>query len=809
MDLRELGQVRAGQARLRKLEAWKLFRYSGCTVRQRTILCQQQFKLIMSTPYDHQSLEQKWQNIWDETKSFKTPQEAASQDTAYILEMFPYPSGAGIHIGHALCYTGGDVLARFAIKQGKAVLHPMGWDAFGLPAENYAIKSGVHPAISTETNSHNFKKQIKRLGISYDWDKEITTSSLEYYRWTQWLFQFLYRRGLAYRKNGLVNWCPNDQTVLANEQVVAGLCERCGAAVIQKEMRQWYFKVTEYAERLLNDLEPLDWPEKIKAAQRNWIGKSEGVYFQFDQIKVFTTRPDTLDGATFLVLAPEHPAVKELTSPAQTEVVQQYQRQAASNSELERTFTDRPKTGVWTGSYASNPLNGEKIPVWIADYVLSSYGTGAIMAVPAYDERDRAFALLHNLPIKEIELPDTVQTEQLIHNAGGERTTTYHLRDWLVSRQRYWGVPIPMLYSDDGAEHLVAESDLPVELPSAVEFRPTGESPLRLATDWNTVIDPATGATLHREVDTLDTFVCSSWYYLRYPTPHLAEAAFSQKAVATWLPVDTYIGGAEHAVLHLLYARFITKVLFDEGLLNFNEPFTSLRNQGMILGPDHQKMSKSKGNVINPDDVITDYGADTLRVYELFMAPFDAEKPWNTSGISGSKRFLERIWNLADDVTDKVPSQAEQRLIHPLIMHVTEAIQACRFNVAIAAMMGALNDLSALPEISLSGYQALLSLLNPFAPHVTDELWQRFSTSEICSKAAWPAADPLYLVEESVVYPVQINGKVRQRITLATGLSEAEVLKAVYADPVVQRYLGQATPKRQIVISDKLVSLVV
>ena len=763
----------------------------------------------MPTPYDHQSLERKWQKIWQETNAFKTPEPAEGQEKAYVLEMFPYPSGAGIHIGHALCYTGGDVLARYAAKQGKAVLHPMGWDAFGLPAENYAIKSGVHPAITTAQNTAVFREQIKRIGISYDWDKEINTSSPEYYRWTQWLFQYLYKRGLAYRKNGKVNWCPKDQTVLANEQVVGGACERCGTAVIQKEMRQWYFKITDYAERLLNDLEPLDWPEKIKAAQRNWIGRSEGAYFNFDQIKVFTTRPDTLEGATFLVLAPEHPLVESLTTTEQKEAIQTYQQLVSSISELERTFTDRAKTGVWTGSYAKNPLNGQSIPVWIADYVLHGYGTGAIMAVPGYDERDRAFAETYGLEIKTLPLPNEAGTQAILAQAAGERTITYRMRDWLVSRQRYWGVPIPVLYAADGSERLVDQSELPVELPMNVEFQPTGESPLAKATDWKVVTDPVSGEILMREADTLDTFVCSSWYYLRYPTPDLVESAFSRSEIDTWLPVDIYIGGAEHAVLHLLYARFITKALYDGGLLPFNEPFTSLRNQGMILGPDHQKMSKSKGNVINPDDVIEAFGADTLRVYELFMAPFDAEKPWNVAGISGSRRFLERIWNLADKVITEIPSEPEQRLVHRMIATVTQAIEECKFNVAIAAMMGALNGLADLPTISKSGYLDLLSLLNPFAPHLTDELWQRFSIDTICSKSLWPQADPRYLVQESVVYAIQINGKLRHKLSFSPGLSSAEVLEAVYSDSLVQKHLDGKAVKREIVVPDKLVSLVV
>jgi len=751
--------------------------------------------------------------------------------------MFPYPSGYGLHVGHLLGYTGSDIVARVARKQGKAVLHPMGWDAFGLPAENFAIKSGVHPAISTEQNTLNFKRQFNQAGISYDWDREINSSKPEYYKWTQWLFELFYKRGLAYRKNGFVNWCPSCQTVLANEQVVAGACDRCGTTVIQKEMKQWYFKITDYADRLLEDLEELDWPEKIKAMQRNWIGKSTGAKLWFavegisEKIEVFTTRPDTLGGATFLVLAPEHPLVSRITTSGQKAAVTTYQETTAKASELERTFLDRDKTGVFTGGYAINPLTGEKVPVWIADYVLSTYGTGAIMAVPAHDERDFAFAQKFELPIVSVietagnplpygsrgvvtapasvaGLENEVAVDKILELAGGEKTTIYRLRDWLISRQRFWGCPIPVIYDEEGNEQLLPEAALPIELPTDVEFRPTGQSPLQLAENWKYYTDPS-GKKYTREVDTLDTFVCSSWYFLRYPTPHLETAAFDTELVNMWLPVDMYVGGAEHAVLHLLYSRFVTKVLFDEGLLNFKEPFKTLRNQGMILGPDHQKMSKSKGNVISPDEVEEKYGADTLRVYEMFMAPFESEKPWSETGIQGSRRFLDRIWKLQDKITANEPTKDELRSINQMVDKVANDIKDCKFNTCISAMMEALNTLSGLESIAKSTYTTLLTVLNPFAPHMTEELWEMLGMDGLCSLAPLPAVDMHYLIQEELEYAVQINGKVRAKISFPADLSDEKVLAAVKASSKVQEYIAGKQIIREIVVSGKLVSLVV
>ncbi|HSI20293.1 MAG TPA: leucine--tRNA ligase, partial [Verrucomicrobiae bacterium] len=630
--------------------------------------------------YDHREIEQKWQMRWEEARTFATPELSPGEQGMYILDMFPFPSGAGLHVGHLLGYTGSDIVARAARMQGKKVLHPMGWDAFGLPAENYAFKTGTHPADSIKTAVAEYKRQFRQAGISYDWDKELNSAEPEYYKWTQWLFAFLYERGLAYQKDGLVNWCPKDQTVLANEQVVGGHCERCGTQVVQKQLKQWYFKITDYADRLIEDLDLVEWPDRIKQMQRNWIGKSNGARLGFAVagseafVEVFTTRPDTLFGATYLVLAPEHALVSQITTQNQQDAVAEYVEETQKKTELERLHLDKTKTGVWTGAYAVHPLTKQEIPVWISDYVLSTYGTGAIMAVPAHDERDYEFATAFNLPIVQVvtteggaNLPSSTHgflmnsgefdgescedeevVGKIIAAAGGERQVTYRLRDWLVSRQRYWGAPIPITYDEDGNAHLLPSADLPLELPRDVTFLHAGQSPLLTATEWLQFVDPVTGKKMTRETDTLDGFVCSSWYYLRFPDPHYAEAAFNPKKAEQWLPVDMYIGGAEHAVLHLLYARFITKVLFDAGLVPFKEPFQSLRNQGMILGPDHNKMSKSKGNVINPDDVISELGADTLRTYEMFMGPFEQEKPWSTTSIAGVRRFLEKVWKLQE-----------------------------------------------------------------------------------------------------------------------------------------------------------------
>ncbi len=941
--------------------------------------------------YDHLEVEPKWQQVWEDSRVFE-PSADTHAEKAYILDMFPYPSGSGLHVGHILGYTGTDVLSRKARMDGKNVLHPMGWDSFGLPAENYAIKTGVHPSITTKQNIQEFKRQFRQAGIGLAWEHELASSDPSYYRWTQWLFKLLYKKGLAYRKDGMVNWCPSCQTVLANEQVVSGKCERCGTEVIQRQLKQWYFKITDYSERLLEGLDRVDWPEKIKTMQRNWIGKSEGAKIWFEvagsseKIEVFTTRPDTLYGATYLVIAPEHSLVDSLTTPEQVAAVKQYREQTSKKSELERQFLSKEKSGVFTGSYAVHPLSKQQIPIWTADYVIATYGTGAIMAVPAHDERDFAFAKVFSLPVVQVVAPRLVQetepakyrpdqpvvtgesvivfvkhpteekylgldwkesawgaktlltgtidpgvtpeetvlkeiheetgyrnaeisqklgvidglfyhlpkqTNKLVrghvylvqlkdeekdaiedheasrHNlcwlsaaelpsfltpethkfalawlkdgfqpysehgpltnsgdfdgklsmeaagdiaklAGGEMVTTYRLRDWLVSRQRFWGAPIPVAYTEDGSEVLVDDADLPVELPMNVDFKPTGTSPLAEAHEWQRYTDPTTKQQLTREVDTLDTFVCSSWYYLRFPDPSYTDGPFNREAVQRWLPVDTYVGGAEHAVLHLLYARFFTKVLFDEGMICFDEPFTQLRNQGMILGPDHQKMSKSKGNVINPDDVITEFGADTLRLYELFMAPFELEKPWDTKGIIGSRRFLEKVWRLQEKATDPNASADENRVVHAAIKKVGEDIQACSFNTAVSTLMESVNALMELSSMSITGYQNILKLLSPLAPHITEELWQITGGSGLISLQTWPTYVEDYLQQDVATYVVQVNGKVRAKLQVDARITDQAKIEAIVkADPAVQQQLTGKQVTRTIVVIGKLVSFVV
>jgi leucyl-tRNA synthetase len=793
----------------------------------------------MRQTYDHRSIEEKWQERWEKKRVFATPTALKNpKDKWYVLDMFPYPSGSGLHVGHLLGYTGADVLARVARMQGKQVLHPMGWDAFGLPAENFAIKQGKHPAETTAANIAEFKRQFRQTGISYDWDREINTSDPAYYKWTQWLFTVLYQRNLAYRKNGLVNWCPTCQTVLANEQVITGACERCGSLVVQRELMQWYFKITDYADRLLAGLDRIEWPEKIKTMQRNWIGRSEGAQLFFtvegfsEKIEVYTTRPETVYGATFLVLAPEHPLVPLITSSVHRAEVEKYQKEAARKNELERSYLDKEKTGVFTGAFALNPATHAQIPIWVADYVLSGYGAGAIMAVPAHDERDFAFAQAFHLPVVSVletggqalpfvekapmavpgpfagKLPEECM-DALLKEIGGTRQVRYRLRDWLVSRQRYWGAPIPVAYDEADQEYLLPEEELPVTLPEEVEFRPNGQSPLQYAEAWKQYRDPRSGKELRREVDTLDTFVCSSWYFLRYISPRNDRAAFDKDAVRQWLPVDHYVGGAEHAVLHLLYARFITKVLYDAGYLTFDEPFQRLSSVGIILGPDHNKMSKSKGNVINPDEVITQYGADTLRMYELFMAPFDLEKPWDTQGIIGIRRFLEKFWRLREKVRDEAASPEESQILHRLTKKVTEDVADLRFNTAIAAMMEAVNQWSDQEGVSEHTFRTAIVLLNPFAPHLTEELWEAAGGDGFCSVTQWPTYDPALVKEETREYAVQINGKVRAKLTLPSDLEEKALLQAVYANTNVQRYLKDSRVLKEVVVPGRLVSLVI
>lgn len=948
--------------------------------------------------YNHQEIEKKWQQKWEESQLYKTSD--TPKNKKYILDMFPYPSGAGLHVGHPEGYTATDILTRYLRMNGHDVLHPMGWDAFGLPAENYAIKMGVPPADTTAQNVIRFREQIKSIGLSYDWSREVNTSTPEYYRWTQWLFLQLYKKGLAYKKEANVNWCPSDHTVLANEQVVDGKCERCGTTVEQKMLSQWFFKITDYAERLLSGLESVDWPEPIRLMQKNWIGKSEGAEidfvidektsnyvilhgfegdstrpkyvriktelekagikcfvpdlpntntpsedeqvqfvldnYKFDEntilfgmslgsvvamkvvekldkpiaglilaggftspeglfgknlpfektfkwnfdfekikkntgfidvlsdlsdhavmpsegrklheslgghfsevvgvephfgaeyepaimdallpkVKVFTTRPDTLFGATYLVLAPEHRLVKYLESGIQNaEEVKAYIEATKKKTELQRTALEKDKTGVeLKGIKAINPATKEAIPVWIADYVLANYGTGAIMAVPAHDERDNQFATKFNLPIKvvvdesgkltesgEYNGMDWAEAKSKIAKAFGNEKIQYKLRDWLVSRQRYWGAPIPVVYCDDCGEQGVPENELPVILPTDVDFKPTGESPIARSKSFHNAKCPKCGKDAKRDSDTMDTFVDSSWYYFRYTDPHNDKEFASKEKINEWLPVDTYVGGAEHAVLHLLYARFFTKVLRDLGFIDFEEPFQKLRNQGMILAPDGEKMSKSKGNVINPDEVIAELGADSLRLYEMFMGPLEDSKPWSTTGIIGVRRFLDKVVRFQESFK---PGD-EAKGIHKLIKKISSDIQGFKFNTAIAAFMEFLNENK---EMSKKNWETFLTLLAPFAPHITEELWEQMGNTESIHKQAWPKFDESMVIEESVTVVVQILGKMRASLQVPAGASEDVVKELALADPNVQKHMEGKSVVKTIFVPNRLINFVI
>ncbi len=803
--------------------------------------------------YDHKDIEKKWQDRWDEDGVFLTKHDV-TKPKYYVLDMFPYPSAYGLHVGHPVGYIGSDIVARKRRMEGFNVLHPMGWDAFGLPAENYAIKTGVPPRESTWKNIDNYRRQLKMLGFSYDWSREINTADPSYYRWTQWLFLFLYKKGLAYKANASVNWCEHDQTVLANEQVVNGNCERCKNPVIQKELSQWFFRVTDYADRLLSGLEKIDWPEKIKTMQSNWIGRSEGAEISFKgdgfEVNVFTTRPDTLFGVSYVVLAPEHPLVNEIVTAEWRPNVEAYVAAARGRSELERTGIDQQKTGVNTGRTVKHPFTGADIPVWIGDYVLANYGTGAVMGVPAHDERDLAFAQKHNFKPRPVVFP--TQDNHVLGTAGkaytedgfvdfsnyddsfafngltskqarsaitaaleakglGKSRVQYHLRDWLISRQRYWGAPIPIIYCDECGEVPVPEEQLPVLLPEDVDFRPTGESPLARSASFHAVKCPSCGRPARRESDTMDTFVDSSWYFLRYPSPHFGEKPFDGSEVSHWCPVDLYVGGAEHAVMHLLYARFFTKALFDHGMVSFDEPFTKLRNQGLIQGEDGQKMSKSLGNVVNPDDVVGEYGADTLRVYEMFMGDFGDAKPWDTKGILGARRFLDRVWMTVHDVVHQRREEVTpelRRALHKTIKKVTEDIEAFKFNTAISSMMIFMNEWGSLGGGDKEFAGAVVRMLSPFAPHLAEELWWLLGNAESIVKSSWPSYDPTLTKDSAVSIVVQVNGKVRDRIDATAGLSEEDAKKAVFASPKIAPLVEGKSVVKIVYVQDKLVNLV-
>jgi len=786
----------------------------------------------MENEYKPALFEAAWTKKWAQQGLYKTPEQVADwKPKVYILDMFPYPSGAGLHVGHIEGETATDILSRFMRMRGFSVLHPMGWDSFGLPAENFAIKSGVHPHETTEKAIKTFKQQMDRMGFSYDWDRELGAHREDYYRWTQWLFIFLYNKGLAYRAKAPVNWCPSCQTVLANEQVEEGKCERCGTAVIQKEMEQWFFKITDYAQRLLDDLDKLDWPESTKLGQKNWIGRSEGVIIQFPihksqiSIEAFTTRPETIFGATYVVLAPEHPLVSQLTTNGQKDAVLQYQQVAAHKSSLQRSGLEKQKSGVYTGAYAINPANNQKIPIWIADHVLMTYGTGAIMAVPSYDERDRQFAKKYDLPVAEIELTKSKEemTAWLVQKKMGKRSVQYKLRDWLVSRQRYWGAPIPMIFCEQCARSAglrgwqpVADTDLPVTLPTDVDFKPTGKSPIAYSKTFQSgVVCPQCGSVeARREVDTMDTFVDSSWYYFRFADPHNQSEFASKQAMQKWLPVTTYVGGAEHTVLHLLYARFITKALYDAGYLAFDEPFTQLRHQGIVMGPDHRRMSKRWGNIINPDDEVDKYGADTVRIYEMFMGPLKDTKAWNTEGIQGVYRFLKRVWKLAEKVKvgGTLPEgvrREQQKILHKTISYAQEAIPKMMFNTTVSKYMELVHSMSKEDIIEVDTWNTFLTILAPFAPFMTEELWARQGHSESVHKNAWPRLQKKLLEESTITIPVQVNGKIRGTVTISAHEEEKEVVSRALQVPMVKKYLDGKKIVKTIYIQGKIVTFVV
>ncbi|MFJ6207990.1 leucine--tRNA ligase [Lysinibacillus sp. NPDC092081] len=802
--------------------------------------------------FNHQQIEKKWQQYWADNKTFKTENET-EKPKFYALDMFPYPSGAGLHVGHPEGYTATDILSRFKRMQGYNVLHPMGWDAFGLPAEQYALDTGNDPAEFTAKNIATFKRQIQELGFSYDWDREINTTDPEYYKWTQWIFIQLYKKGLAYVDEVAVNWCPALGTVLANEEVIDGKSERGGHPVERRPMKQWMLKITAYADRLIDDLEEVDWPESIKDMQRNWIGRSEGAEVTFsidgtdENFTVFTTRPDTLFGATYCVIAPEHQLVEQITTAEQSQAVEAYLDKVKLKSDLERTDLAKEKTGVFTGAYAVNPINGKKMPIWVADYVLVSYGTGAIMAVPAHDERDYEFATEFGLEIipvleggdisKEAFTGDSKHInsdfldglnkedgiakaiEWLEEKGVGEKKISYRLRDWLFSRQRYWGEPIPMIHWEDGTTTPVPESELPLMLPKTDNIRPsgTGESPLANISEWVNVVDPETGKKGRRETNTMPQWAGSSWYFIRYIDPTNKEAIADPELLKRWLPVDIYIGGAEHAVLHLLYARFWHKVLYDLGVVHTKEPFHKLFNQGMILGEGNEKMSKSKGNVVNPDEIISSHGADTLRLYEMFMGPLEASVAWSTNGLDGSRRFLDRIWRLfvnEEDGTIAAKIQASddktlEKSYHQTVKKVTEDYEGIRFNTAISQMMVFINDCYKADVIPTAYAEGFVKMLAPMVPHVAEELWQILGHGETLSYAQWPTYDESKLVDDEVEIAVQVAGKVRAKIIVAKDASKEEIEKVALADDKVQEYMAGKNLVKVIVIPGKLVNIVV
>lgn len=820
--------------------------------------------------YDPKKIEPKWQKYWDENPELFAADDKSDKEKQYVLDMFPYPSGEGLHVGHVESYTATDIISRYSRMKGFNVLHPQGWDAFGLPAENFAIKTKVHPTETTKKAIATFKGQMKKLGLSYDWSREINSSDSSYYKWTQWFFLLLYKNGYAYRAKAKVNYCPKCQTVLANEQVISGKCERCDTEVVQKDLEQWFFKITDFIEDsdktsgLISGLDKVDWPESTKTAQKNWIGRSVGAQFKMRVIpasepeskeilnqvqddifiEVYTTRLDTVFGMTYVVVAPEHPIIKNYESGIKNYAeVEKYLIQAQNKTELERMET-KDKTGVeLKGIKAFNPFTNKEVPIFVADYVLGHYGTGAVMAVPAHDERDFEFAKKYNLEIKEViksqDGESSIEKEAFIEDgilinsekySGltsekareemvkwleeknlGSRKINYKLRDWSVSRQRYWGAPIPIIYCEKCGTVPVPEKNLPVELPTDVDFKPTGESPLKYSKKFHDVKCPKCGAKARRESDTMDTFVCSSWYYFRYADPKNKKEFASKKLIRKWLPVDLYVGGAEHTVLHLLYSRFFTKALHKLGCIDFDEPFLKLRHQGIILGEDNYKMSKSRGNVINPDDVIKEYGADALCMFEMFVGPLEDMKPWNTKGIVGIKRFLEKVWKLQNRIVNQESGIREKRIenvINKTIKKVTEDIENLKFNTAISSLMVFVNELEKQNKISIIHYSKFLILVSPFAPYISEELWEKLGHKESIFKEKWPEYDLELIKNEKIILVVQVNGKVRDSIEVGAGISEEKAKTLATQSEKIRTWIEGKEIRKIIFVKGKLINIV-
>ncbi len=799
--------------------------------------------------FNHNEIEKKWQKYWEENDTFKTDVWDFSKPKYYVLDMFPYPSGQGLHVGHPEGYTATDIMARMRRMQGYNVLHPMGFDSFGLPAEQFAIKTGNHPEGFTNRNIETFTRQLKTLGFSFDWSKKLSTCDPSYYRWTQWIFEQLYKKGLARQVDMPVNWCEELGTVLANDEVIDGKSERGGYPVIRKNMKQWVLDIPAYAEQLLDGLTRIDWPESTKEMQKNWIGKSVGAYVKFDventdkQITVFTTRCDTLFGATYCVLAPEHELVDLITSAEQKEAVEAYKKAAAAKSEIDRTGDNKEKTGVWTGAYAINPVNGNKLPIWISDYVLSTYGTGAIMAVPAHDTRDYAFAKKFNLPIVQVleggDITKEAYTEDGLHiNSGflngmnkeealnfmfnwlkehnrGEKRINYKMREWVFARQRYWGEPIPVVHYKDHDE-LLPESELPLVLPELDDYKPkvNGTAPLENAEEWKKYTNPVTGEVGKRETNTMPGSAASSWYFMRYIDPQNDKEFANQELLAHWMPVDLYVGGPEHAVGHLLYSRFWTHFLYDQGLSPVDEPFKKLVHQGMILGENGEKMSKSRGNVINPDDVVRDYGADTLRVYEMFMGPLQAAKPWSTTGLDGAHKFLERVYRLVTDeqYTSRYTTDYDktlEKIYHQTVKKVTSDYESLNFNTGISQLMIFLNDAYKAEHIYKGFIEGFVKLLSPIAPHICEEMWQILGHNDTIAYAAWPTYEEALTKDSTVVYAVSVNGKMRDKIEVEADLDQEAVKNLALSSERIKQYTEGHEIVKIIVVPKKIVNIVI